>query len=213
MMVSCSHCGHSTIPGSNFCTNCGQLLKDTPAKPKKTFFGRMPSWLLALIAIATVLGFMAFIVLLIAGISTFEGVASLIFLAIGVLLFIVYPLKTKAKEKASSGKSILGAVVVFYAFMGGVIDQTGNKVYNKPVEWCNCPAGTSLDRKTDVTHPYGGKTIYSQDFTCYDEKNEVVKQVSMVWVILIRFGEYILVALLLVALQRLIWSWKMQRAT
>ncbi|MDH4473348.1 MAG: hypothetical protein QE487_12140 [Fluviicola sp.] len=162
----------------------------------------MPSWLTAIIVILGFLAIIAFFILLVASISTFEGFASLIFLTIGIFVFIVFPLRRKVKT--NSGKSILGAVVVFYALMGGVIDQTGNLVYNKPVELCNCDEGTSLDRKTDVTHPYGGKTVYTQDFTCYDQQGNVVKQINLVWVLLIRFAEYIVLALLLIGLQRLI---------
>ncbi len=169
----------------------------------------MPSWLSAILAIVTVLAFIGFIVLLIASISTFEGVASLIFLTLGVLLFIVYPLKRKVK--ANPGKSFLGAAVVFYALMGGVIDQVGNFAYNKPIEWCNCASGTSLDRKTNVGHPYAGKTIYTQDFTCYNERGEAIKQVSLLWVILIRFVEYIFIALLLIGLLRLIQQFKTEQ--
>lgn len=169
----------------------------------------MPSWLSAIIAILTVLAFIAFIILLIASMSTFEGVASFIFLTLGILVFVVYPLRIK--EKQTKGTSILGAIVVFYAFMGAVIDQTGNLIYNKPVEWCNCIDGSSLERKTDVSHPLAGRTTYTQDFTCYNEKGEAVKQISMLWVILIRFGEYIVIALLLVGLQRFIGQMRESR--
>lgn len=170
----------------------------------------MPSWLSAIIAILTVLAFIGFIILLIASISTFEGVASLIFLTLGALVFIVYPLKRKVK--ANPGKSFLGAAVVFYALMGGVIDQVGNFAYNKPIEWCNCPHGTSLNRKTDIEHPYAGKTTYTQDFTCYNAQGEAVKQVSLIWVILIRFVEYILIALLLIGLLRIIQQMRERKA-
>lgn len=205
-MISCSHCNHSNPTASKYCSHCGNWLGDSPSEskqPSKSLFSRMPSWLSAIIAILTVFAFIAFIVLLIASMSTFEGVASLIFLAIGIIGFIVFPLRRKVKSTA--GKSMLGAVVVFYALMGAVIDQTGNLFYNKPVEWCNCDSGTSLDRKTDVGHPYGGKTIYTQDFTCYDQQGEMVKQISLVWVLLIRFVEYVVIALLLIGLQRLIF--------
>jgi hypothetical protein len=88
--------------------------------------------------------------------------------------------------------------------IGAVIDQTGNLFYNKPVEWCNCDSGTSLNRKTNVSHPYGGKTIYTQDFTCYNQHGEMVKQINLVWRLLIRFVESVIIALSLIGLQRLI---------
>lgn len=201
-MISCSHCNHSNPVNSKYCSNCGNRLADSPRKSSKSIFSRMPSWLSAIIAILTVLAFIAVIVLLIASMSTFEGVASFIFLTLGILIFVVYPLRIK--EKQTEGKSILGAIVIFFAFMGAVIDQTGNLIYNKPIEWCNCVDGSSLNRKTDVSHPYGGKTSYSQNFTCYDQQGVAVKQISMLWVLLIRFGEYIAIALLLVGLQRFI---------
>lgn len=197
-MITCSHCHHSNQSDAAYCSRCGNWLGDSPrksAEASKSLFSRMPSWLTAIIVILGFFAIIAFFILLVAGISTFEGFASLIFLTLGIFVFIVYPLRQKVKT--SSGKSILGAVVVFFALMGAVIDQTGNLVYNKPVEWCNCDKGTSLDRKTDVTHPYGGKTVYTQDFTCYDEEGKMVKQINLVWVLLIRFAEYIVLALLL----------------
>jgi hypothetical protein len=212
-MISCPHCQYPNQRNSLYCNHCGNQLNDSPNQSSGSAFGRMPSWLLAIMAIVGALALMAAVILLIASMSTFEGVASFIFLVLGVLIFVVYPLRIHKKVKQSGGRSIVGAVVVFFAFMGAVIDQTGNWVYNKPVEWCNCHEGTSLNRNTDVTHPYAGKTTYTQNFTCYNLQGEVVNQISMLWVILIRFGEYIVLGLLLVGLQRIIVQLKDNRSS
>lgn len=209
-MISCSNCRHSSSDDAKYCPECGNWLGNSARESTKSFFSRIPSWLTAIIVILAAFAFIGFNILLVVGISSFEGIASTVFMAIGILMFIVFPLRRKTT--ASSGQSILGAVVVFFALMGAVIDQTGNFAYNKPVEWSSCPAGSSLDRKTDVNQMYPGKTFYSQDFTCYDLLGNAVKQINIFWVLLIRFVEYLVLALILIIIQRLIQQLRENRA-
>jgi len=209
-MITCSNCKHSNEVDTKYCPNCGNWLGNSPVEKKRPFFRRIPSWLSAILVLLAAFAFIAFNILLVIGLSSFEGIASSVFMVIGVLGFIVFPLRRKTK--LPSGQSILGAVIIFFALMGAVIDQTGNFAYNKPVEWSSCPTGTSLDRKTEVNQIYPGKTLYSQSFTCYDGDGHPVEQINLFWVLFIRFVEYLVLALLLVAVKRLVQQLRDDRA-
>ncbi|MBK9504023.1 MAG: hypothetical protein IPO03_01220 [Bacteroidetes bacterium] len=43
--------------------------------------------------------------------------------------------------------------------MGATVDQTGNIIYNQPVEICFCDQGTSLNRDENISNPMPGTTI------------------------------------------------------
>ncbi len=209
-MISCSNCKRINEDSMKYCPECGNWLGNSPVVSKKSFFSRIPSWLTAILILLAAFAFIGFNIILVVGISTFEGFASMIFMVIGLLTFVIFALKRRVTT--ASGRPITGALVVFFAFMGAVIDQTGNFAYNKPVEWTSCPDGTSLDRNTDVFHVQPGKTMYIQDFTCYDAQGNAVKQINMFWVIFIRFLEYILLGILLVIVRRLIQELRENRA-
>lgn len=209
-MRSCSNCKRSNDVSMKYCPGCGNWLGNSPIKSRKSFFSRIPSWLTAVIVLLAAFAFIGLNILFVVGISSFEGFASMIFLTIGTLMFVVFALKRRVTT--ASGRPITGALVIFFAFMGAVIDQPGNFAYNKPLEWTSCPDGSSLDRKMDIFHVHPGKTMYSQDFTCYDAQGNAVKQISMFWVIFIRFLEYIVLGILLVFVRRLIQEWRENRA-
>ncbi|HEX3051588.1 MAG TPA: hypothetical protein VHP83_13085, partial [Aggregatilineaceae bacterium] len=96
------------------------------------------------------------------------------------------------------------------ALMGMAIDQTGNVVYNQPLEWFFCPSGTQLERGVVVTNPVPGQTNISQDFSCV-KSGEVAREIGIGEIILVRLGEYILIGYALLWLNRLYNRWRVSR--
>jgi hypothetical protein len=165
---------------------------------------RLPSWAWILIIVGSVIGLIAILIGSFVGISTIEGFASLILLVFGVIGFGVYPLRKP--EKVSPFARAIG--LSFFALMGASVDQTGNLVYNKPVEVCFCEKGTSLYRQENISNPLPGTTYVQQDFTCYDKQGNPVKKINMFAVAGLRFIEYVILGYLLLGLRRVIWRWK-----
>lgn len=130
--------------------------------------------------------------------ASVEGFASLLMVGIGWA--VIWKGITTPKSEAA-GWMIAGAIV-FYALMGMAIDQPGNWLFNQPIQWLACPAGTSLNRSIDVTNPKPGETVVSQDFTCV-EGGSVVERPSVMTVIAIRLVEYIVIAYGLIGIRRL----------
>ncbi len=139
-------------------------------------------------------------------IANVEGVASIIFLILGVLGAGIF--SKSPPMKSSFG---IGIFVGFFALMGASVDQAGNYFYNKPVEYILCPDGTSLNRSVDVLHPVPGRTDMIQDFTCFDSNNQPVERLNMFAVIGIRFFEYVLIGYLLLFLRNLIWRFRSKK--
>ena len=170
---------------------------------------KLPMWLTALLVLLGALAGIALIILTVVSIAAVEGFATLIFLIVNILIFIVWPLRHKTKANLNGA---LGIAFIFMAFMGAVIDQAGNPVFNKPVGWCMCEQGESFTRGVTVSE-VGTKTIYQQDFRCHKVPTDAGKPVSMFAVIGIRFVEYIALILFLVLIQRQIWQWRFGRNT
>lgn len=164
----------------------------------------MPMWLRALLILVGSITAMGLLILTIISIATVEGFASLIFIVINVLIFIVWPLRLKKK---SSLNSFLGVAFIFMAFMGGTIDQTGNPVFNKPIEYCMCAENETLTRTAQVSH-INSRTSYAQDFRCRTSADDEGRSISMFAVLGLRFVEYILLILMLVLIQHQIWRWR-----
>ncbi len=138
------------------------------------------------------------------GIATIEGFASLVILIFGIVGFGLVPLRKPEKPSPITR----GIGLAFFALMGATIDQTGNYIYNKPVEICFCDNGTSLSRDENVLNPMPGTTIIQQDFTCFDAMGNPVKQINMFAVIGLRFIEYVFIGYILIGLRILIWKAK-----
>jgi hypothetical protein len=144
------------------------------------------------------------IFLLFYALGNIEGFASLLMIVIAWL--VIRFMSSDGEETSSSAgqKMVVAGVITFFALMGVAVDQPGNYVYNRPIEWFFCPSGTGLHRGVDVTHPLPGRTDVTQDFTCVDSlENFVVDSPPLGGVILVRFVEYVLVAYGLIALNRL----------
>lgn len=175
----------------------------TPAAPK-TFWKKLPAWVWIILMVAGIGGLIAGIIGSFIALATIEGVASLVLLILGIIGFGVIPLR-KPEQPSSFTRAIgLG----FFALMGATIDQTGNFLYNQPVEMICCPAETSLYREEMVSNPLPGTTYVTQDYTCYNDAGDPVKTLNMFAVLGIRFVEYILLGYLLIYLRIGIWRVK-----
>lgn len=131
--------------------------------------------------------------------GTVPGVASAIFLIIGFF----YVTGPGMGTQSSPVDNVVRAIGVgFFALMGVAVDQTGNFIYNYPLRYF-CPEGTQLNRTTDVSHPLPGRTDLTQVFECFDANDKKVSQISLGYVIGLRFVEYIVLAYALIGLRHL----------
>lgn len=200
----CHHCRKQNPADAGHCYNCGNpLKKDFVLPQKKSFWRRLPSWVWTLIGLAALALFLGLIIGGFWALATVEGFASGIFLAIGIIVFRVF-----SGTRPASIPVICAVLVGFFALMGAAVDQTGNAAYNKPVEWCMCPAGSSLKRTADASHPLPGHTDITQNFICW-KAGEVVKYIDPFAVMGLRFVEYLLLAYGLLGLRRLLWKRKL----
>jgi hypothetical protein len=111
------------------------------------------------------------------------------------------PTPNKASYPVGGWVTALG--IIFFALMGVAIDQTGNFLYNKPIEWLFCPSQTELRRDVAITNPMPGQTNIAQEFSCVESKeNQVVKGVDAFKVLAVRFVEYVLIGYVLLGLNR-----------
>jgi hypothetical protein len=116
-----------------------------------------------------------------------EGFASAIMVFVGWLVF-------RWDSKTGIDKALTAGGIVFYTLMGIAIDQPGNYFFNQPIEWWQCSDGTHLVRGVDVTHPLPGRTDMTQNYTCQDDAGQIIRQIGLEKVILVRFVEYVVVA-------------------
>ncbi len=164
---------------------------------------KLPSIVWILIFVLGIAGLIGGIIGLFYLLSHVEGVAS-------VILLVVAWAVVRGASKVTEGtaiedkSSIATAVgIAFFALMGMAIDQTGNVVYNQPLQWFFCPSGTELHRGVIVTNPVPGQTNTSQNFTCVDRDTGRVKDsVGDLEVIALRFAEYVLIGYALIGLSR-----------
>lgn len=163
----------------------------------KKLFNNLPvlAWIV-IIPLGIIL-FIGSIITLFAAIATVEGVASILIL---LVTFVIMrglqnvPAETKADP---TSKFFVALGICFFALMGMAIDQTGNPIYNAPMQIIFCPANSQLSREADISHPLPGRTDISQEFTCVNSNKQVVKQI-IIWEILIyRFFQYVVIYYLL----------------
>lgn len=140
-------------------------------------------------------------------ITTIEGVASMVLLILGAIGFGVVPLRAPDGDN----KIFRAIGLAFFALMGASLDQTGNSLYNKPVEYFLCPEGTGLDRYEVVTNPLPGTTYVTQDFTCYDTNGDAVLRLNSFKILGIRFVEYFILGYILLGLRFVFWRIKNNR--
>ena len=177
------------------------MSENTPESP--SFWDRLPSFIWILIFIGGIVAVIGGMIGLFYLLSRVEGFASLLLL---VIAWIALRAGSSDQPKhAEPGSGFVTAIgITFFALMGLAIDQTGNPIYNQPMEWLFCPSGTQLERGVNVTHPTPGRTNVSQDFTCVTEEGRrEVKSLRFLEVVGVRLIEYVLIGYGLLGLSRL----------
>lgn len=171
--------------------------------------------------IGAIVGLLAFILLIngaFFGFTQIEGLASIVMLIGGFLTVRVFSTppgtfseklrnlfnfrSPKQKRKIEAQGVVIALGVLTFAFTGFAFDQPGNVIYNLPIQWVFCPAGTQLQRGADVRNPRPGTTVITQDFTCVDAVGQVKVEVPIWLAMVIRFIEYLLLAYLLIWLNQ-----------
>lgn len=209
-MKFCSRCDKSNPNDARYCLQCGNFLSAPVAPPspssKKKWTSRIPVLGWIAIGIGSIILGLALIIGSFWAVATVDGVASSIFLIVGVFCFGVY-----RKGTFTTDKFFRAIAIGFFALMGACIDQTGNYLYNLPIEKLECPADTRLNRRADVDHPYAGKTVITQNFTCYDAQGNGTKTVNAFAVLGYRLVEYIIIAYLLIGLRWMLHCMRLRR--
>lgn len=133
------------------------------------------------------------------GIGYVEGFGSLIILVLGWIGFRVGN-NSKDLEIGNFGIAI---GITFFALMGMALDQTGNFIYNEPIQWIFCPENTELTRETISRGVRGGGVSLSQNFACVTDGGEVVRKISGSEHFAFRFVEYIVLGYILLFASRI----------
>jgi hypothetical protein len=159
--------------------------------------------------IAALVGIVALVALISGaffGFTQIEGLGSIALLVIAwvVLRVLARGQTSKPTRKNDPARSIAVAFgILTFAFAGFGLDQPGNIIYNLPIQWLFCPAGTQLQRGADVRNPRPGTTVITQNFTCVDADGQVEVEVPVFGAMIVRFVEYILLGYLLLWLSQL----------
>lgn len=163
----------------------------------KLDLSKIPSFAWIFIFLFGIAAFIIGITFLFWMLSSVEGFASVVMLLAGGA--VAYTSSGKLIHAKDAGSKITVALAIsFFAIMGMAIDQTGNVLYNKPLEILFCPPNSFLNRGVTVLHPTPGRTDVIQDYTCYEgEVGKPVKEIDVGNLILVRLIEYILLGYLL----------------
>lgn len=165
---------------------------------------RIPSWAWILIFLCALAVFIGLITGTFYVISHVEGVASIIFLVMGIVSFGVFPLRKPKKLNP-----LIRAVgIAFFGLMGAAVDQPGNFIYNQPIGFCLCDNSSTLERRTDTFHPLPERTDYRQVFMCIDNTGNSVKTINEFIIAGFRFAEYMLIGYLLLLFRFFFWRLK-----
>ncbi|HAY34080.1 MAG TPA: hypothetical protein PK536_01950 [Ignavibacteria bacterium] len=159
---------------------------------------KIPSWLWIIIFIAGIVLFIVGIQISIYGIATIEGIGTFIMLTAGILISGVFT----SKNQPMKSNIVIALFISFYALMGASIDQSGNYIFNKPVEYLCCPGDSKLARNMIIRDPLPERRDFVQDFSCVDENLNRVEEINLLAVFGIRFGEYVLIGYLLLWIRR-----------
>lgn len=147
---------------------------------------------------------MALLVIITALITGQEGFASLLFLLGGIFLFVYFPFRYKSRIQWTSVPTVL---FPFFVLLGATLDQTGNKIYNYPIEWKECSDNEQLVRKI-AHYSRGGKSSNSIEFFVKNEQTGKERMVHWWTIIWIRAVEYVLIGVILIVIQRIWWNLK-----
>lgn len=163
------------------------------------FSERIPSFLWIPIIIGAIALFIGTIAAFIFGISYVEGFGSLLILVLGWFSFRI----TGNSEDLKLGGFGVAIVITFFALMGMALDQTGNFIYNKPLEWIFCPADSELMRETIRRGARGGGVSFNQNFACVNESGEVLRSIASYEHFGFRFLQYVLIGYILLGVSRI----------
>jgi hypothetical protein len=147
---------------------------------------------------------MALFVIIAALITGQEGFASLLFLFAGIFLFIYFPFRYKSRIQWTSVPTVL---FPFFVLLGATLDQTGNTLYNYPIEWKECASDEQLVRKI-AHYSRGGKSSNSIEFFVKNTQSGKERLVHWWTIIWIRAVEYVFIGLILIIIQRIWWNLK-----
>lgn len=160
---------------------------------------KIPSILWIPIIIGAIALFIGGIWVIFYGFGYVEGFGSLIMLVLGFIGFRV----GNNSDDLNAGKFGIALGITFFALMGMALDQTGNFIYNKPLEWIFCNENSELVRETIQGGVRGGGVSIKQNFACLNSTGEVVRQINMFEHLAARFVEYIFLGYILLGLSRL----------
>lgn len=159
---------------------------------------KIPSFLWIPIIVGAIALFIGGIFAVFYGIGYVEGFGSLILLGLGWIGFRV----GNNSDSLEAGNLGIAIGITFFALMGMALDQTGNFIYNKPLEWIFCPETSELTRETISRGARGGGVTLSQNFSCVAENGEVLRKISGFEHFAFRFLQYILIGYILLYLSR-----------
>ena len=208
-MIICSHCRHENHGDVTYCVQCGNWLGPVVEKKSRldALYEKAPVLKkMRQSEIGYVILLMCGIVLLVilsVGMATIEGLASVLLLITGILAFRIFSRKPVASIKKLVQESLVGLLI--FASIGVCFDQTGNFIYNKPLEYVLCPPDTRVQRVAVVSNPLPDSTYIIQDYACYGSDGKAVSGISLVAVIVVRFIEYVLLGLIFLCLRWLVW--------
>lgn len=160
---------------------------------------KIPAILLTPIIIGAIVLCIAAAVGFFYGLGYIEGAGSLIAIVIG---WIGFRIGNRTSE-AEVGRYGVAIGIIVFATMGTALDQTGNCLYNLPMEYIFCPEGSSLWRETAQKALNSGGVQLRQQFTCMTKEGNLLRTVSLIEYSLFRFAEYVIIGYLLLGVSRL----------
>lgn len=169
---------------------------------------KLPSFVWVLIILA---GVAALIGLLWGGfraVTTVQWVGSVIALVVGWFL-----LRADTSEAGISDGFVKALVILIFVGIGLALDQPGNPVYNKPIEWAYCPAGSGLVHEVETGAARGGGVRVNQKFWCRDASGGIARPIGMFEFLFIRAAEYVVIGYVLTGLGRLWRRFRSRNAT
>ncbi|TGK32379.1 hypothetical protein EHQ12_02635 [Leptospira gomenensis] len=195
----CHHCGYNNQDELQNCVQCGNVRGENAQTIDSVSSGKFLKklklgtfgWIL--IVLAGIAALILTPIVLILAISHWEGFASVLLLLGGFIA-------AKSAVNSGFGPPAKAVFIVFFSIMGLALDQPGNYLYNYPIRFF-CPEGRTLARSVDVTHPLPGRTDRTQSFSCVSAENSETERIPLLYVLGIRFLEYILIASILLNVQ------------
>lgn len=159
---------------------------------------KIPSILWIPIIIGAIAFFIGGILAVFYGFGYVEGFGSIIMLVLG---WVGFRIGNNSDDIKGGFAVALG--ITFFALMGMSLDQTGNFIYNQPLEWLYCPENTELVRETIKRGTRGGGIQLSQNYNCLAQNGEVLRKISMFEHMAVRFVEYVFLGYVLLYLSRI----------